>query len=151
MKKLALLALGFASLPAHAAEVGPCLGLDKQPSLVLESRQFAQGGIRVSVVDTEGEPVCCSSHLMIQVKAGSGKACFLVSQKAGNREEFATGWVKVELEKLSANYDPAKGLHLSVPVYLYDFDGTHGNEPVPAGNAKVLVNRSHGAKVTIEN
>src|SRR5215831_18750480 len=50
---------------AQAAEIGPCNDLDRISFLVGQTRSYAEGKIRIAQVDTDGEPVCCSSHLLI--------------------------------------------------------------------------------------
>ena len=57
-----LVALGSA---AGAAEVGPCNDLDRISYLIGQTRSYSEGKIKIASVDTDGEPVCCSSHLLV--------------------------------------------------------------------------------------
>src|SRR5215813_6366189 len=91
---LVLLALGSV---ARAAEVGPCNDLDRISYLVGQTKSYAEGKIRIAHVDTDGEPVCCSSHLLILIPSPDlGSQCFALSQKAGRDSESASGFSNIE-------------------------------------------------------
>jgi hypothetical protein len=80
-----LLALGSV---AKAAEVGPCNDLDRISHLVGQTKSYSEGKIKVAHVDTDGEPVCCSSHLLVFIPSPEiGSQCFAVSQKAASGSE----------------------------------------------------------------
>ena len=76
---------------ASAAEVGPCNELDRISNLVGQTRSFSEGKIRIAHVDTDGEPVCCRSHLIVIIPdpPPAGNA-LQVSQKAANGEKMTT-------------------------------------------------------------
>src|SRR5262245_9851106 len=138
-----LLALGSA---ADAAEVGSCNDLDRVSYLVGQTRAYSEGKIRVAHVDTDGEPVCCSSHLLVIIPAPElGSQCFAVSQKAASSASSARGFSNIELNKLKASYDAQRGLLLSVPYTLYNDGG-----PGRPGTANVRVNLSGKGSVRIE-
>ncbi|MFP7569760.1 hypothetical protein [Marivita sp. S2033] len=79
------------------------------------TRSFANGDIRLIALDTGGEPVCCSAHLMVLFPAPEdpGGLCALISN------DGSLGWAGILLEKATALYDPAIGLTVSVPVIEY--------------------------------
>jgi hypothetical protein len=72
-------------------------------------------------VDTYGEPVCCSAHLIVYIPAKDeiGAACFHISAEAGDGVS-RRGFYKVGLDAARARYEPGEGLTLSVPVEHYD-------------------------------
>ena len=151
MKNLLLFAsLILSSTPALAAQVGYCMGVEDFKQGHLATKKFANGKILVTSVDTDGEPVCCSHHMMIQVKTPQGLICFLVSQKMGDgKDVYPTGYAQIDFDQLNASYEEGKGLHLKVPVYTYDFDNKNGGNPVPAGTAHALVNQHSPVSVRI--
>src|SRR5215813_12511477 len=84
---MVLLAL---ATPVAAAEVGPCEGLDRISFLVGQTKSFSQGKITIAEVDTDGEPVCCSEHLLIFIPSREiGSQCFAVSEKAAKGDGSA--------------------------------------------------------------
>jgi hypothetical protein len=141
----ALLALGSV---AHAAEVGPCNDLDRISFLVGQVRSFAEGKIRIAYVDTDGEPVCCSSHLLVFIPAPDlGSQCFAVSQSAATKDSgSARGFNNIEFSKIKASYDQRRGLLLTVPYTLYNPDGGKGKP----GSTDVRVDLSGKGSVKIE-
>ncbi|GAB4265187.1 MAG: hypothetical protein Kow0013_13100 [Pararhodobacter sp.] len=106
---------------AAGAQVVTDCGWIGSPANIVEpweqhSRTFANGNIRVAWLDTGGEPVCCSSHLLVLSPSGNGsdgpvyRQCRVVSARAGE------GFFAVDVPGITATYDPARGLLLSVPV-----------------------------------
>ena len=89
------------------------------PAFIVEpwenhTKAFANGAIRVAHLDTHGEPVCCSTHLMILVPHPEyGRSCYTIS------DPNQTGWTWMEFSQLTARYDPGRGLIVSVPVAYY--------------------------------
>jgi hypothetical protein len=139
-----LLVLGSA---AEAAEVGACNDLDRISYLVGQTKAYSEGKIRIAHVDTDGEPVCCSSHLLVFIPSPElGSQCFAVSQKAADSSTSARGFSNIELNKLKASYDAQRGLLLSVPYTLYNPDGGPGK----SGTANVRINLSGKGSVRIE-
>ena len=126
---------------AEAAEVGPCNQLDAISLLVGQTRSFSGGKVRIAHVDTDGEPVCCSNHLLVFVfnpDPEIGTQCFAVSQEAAKGDHGARGFSSLDLGRLRASHDRQRGLLLSVPYTLYDLN-KRGGRP---GTVGVRVNVS---------
>src|SRR5215470_19724831 len=99
-----LVALFVAASAAEAAEVGPCDGLDRVSFLVGQTRSYAEGKIRIAHVDTDGEPVCCSSHLLVFIPSREiGSECFAVSQDAATGAGSARGFSNIEFTRIKAS------------------------------------------------
>jgi hypothetical protein len=144
MPSAALVVLGSV---AQAAEVGPCNDLDRISLLVGQTRSYAEGKIRIAHVDTDGEPVCCSSHLLVLIPSTEiGSECFAVSQRAASDSESARGFSNIEFSRIKASYDAQRGLLLTVPYTLYGGQGGKGKP----GSVNVRVNLSDKGSVKIE-
>jgi len=78
-------------------------------------RSFANGAIRVFGLDTI-EPVCCWAHLMVEYPQPGEPypACVLISGEGG------AGFAGLDMANLTARYDPAEGLTVTVPAGRYD-------------------------------
>ena len=125
MRYLWIVLLAIAT-PVGAAEVGPCNNLDRISYLVGQTKSYSQGKITIAAVDTDGEPVCCSAHLLILIPSPEiGSQCFAVSDRAATGDSSARGFNSVAFDRIKASYDPAKGLLLTVPYTLYN-DGRTG-------------------------
>jgi hypothetical protein len=132
---------------AEAAEVGACNDLDRISYLVGQTKSYAEGKIRIAHVDTDGEPVCCSSHLLVFIPSPEiGSQCFAVSEKAAKGSESARGFSSIEFNRIKASYDPRRGLLLNVPYTLYNPDGGRGK----AGSTNVRVTLGDKGSVRIE-
>lgn len=122
----ALAALGPSlALPAQAASLRDCDTFEASArNLVFpverSIRSFANGAIRVIGLDTGGEPVCCSAHVMVLLDRQNepGQTCALISR------EGTMGWAGAEVGAARATYDPATGLRVDVPVRVYDGSGS---------------------------
>jgi len=126
MRWLAAMLIVAASA-ATAAEVGPCGDLDRVSNLVGQTKSYAKGEIRIAHIDTGGEPVCCSSHLLVLIPSDEiGTQCFAVSQKAATPGASARGFSNIGLSRIKASYDPKRGLLLTVPYTLYNLDDRRG-------------------------
>jgi len=144
MRYFLALLIVFASA-AGAAEVGACFDLDRISNLVGQTKSFAEGKIRVAHVDTDGEPVCCSSHLLVFIPSDEiGSQCFAISQRAAKGDRSPTGFSNIEFARIKGKYDQKRGLQLNVPYTLFN-DGQRGKP----GSANVRVNLKKGS-VTIE-
>ena len=144
---LAALAVAMAE-PAVAQVIEPCDGPNGFAAdlrnivepLESATRVYANGAIRVLHVDTLGEPVCCSSHLVILAPDPEdplgGRLCVLLSDAPGS------GFLDVSVPDMSASYDPARGLLIEVPVDRYD--GVQGADPARAERVRVRVNQQTG-------
>ena len=93
------------------------------------SRTYAEGAIRVAMLDTGGEPVCCAAHLLVLSPAGGGdepeyRACRVISAAE------SLGFYDLDIPGIAASSDPARGLLLSVPV-------AHWTEAVDLGRPPI--------------
>lgn len=133
---------------ANAAEVGPCNDLDRISNLVGQTKSFAEGKIRIAHVDTDGEPVCCSAHLLVFIPSPDiGSQCFAVSQKAAKGAAAALGFNSIDFGRIKGAYDPQRGLLLTVPYALYDNE-TGGRGQM--GSASVRIDLRGNGSVRIE-
>lgn len=80
---------------------------------------FANGEVRAIGLDTL-EPACCSAHLMVDFFVASEPfpLCALISGPNGQ------GFSGLRMADLTARYDPATGLTLTVPAGRYDGTGS---------------------------
>ena len=107
------------------------------------ARTYYNGQVRVALLDTGGEPACCSLHLLI-LSPGAAKDepaytdCHVVS----DHDNFGFG--NIDFAKLGARYDAGKGLLISFPFIV-----SNGDDVQKPGTAKIRVNVSSGA-VTVE-
>jgi len=137
-----------AAMPVAAAEIGECNNLDSVSWLVGQTKSFSQGKVKIAHIDTDGEPVCCSSHLLVIIPAPElGSQCFALSQKAASKEdETALGFANIGFDKITTAYDAARGLLLTVPYTLYDSEGGKGKP----GSARVRIDLRGDGSVKIE-
>jgi hypothetical protein len=139
-----LIALGSV---ANATEVGPCGELDRISLLVGQTKPYSEGKIKIAHVDTDGEPVCCSSHLLVFIPSPEiGNQCFAISQKAAIGSESPRGFSNIEFNRIKASYDQQRGLLLIVPYTLYNPQGGRGKP----GTAMVRINLADKGSVRIE-
>jgi hypothetical protein len=130
MRPLLWIALLVLSTPVSAAEVGPCGTLDRVSFLIGQTRSYSAGKITTAHVDTDGEPVCCSAHLLIIIPSPEiGSECFALSDQASRGDSSARGFASVGFDTIKASYDPKRGLLLTVPYTLYN-DGRPGRTRV---------------------
>ena len=107
---------------ARAASIGDCGDLN-DITLIPEpiadhSRSFLSGNVRVTTVDTGGEPVCCSAHALIEVVNEDGwKACFRLSMT----DDQGYAWVYADRAVLLEQDE--KKVYLFVPVEHYAHAG----------------------------
>ena len=136
--------LGLLSAPAMAADLvaGACEGLGSVENLAEPweetSRTFYNGRVRVALSDAI-EPACCWAHVIILLPNPDdelgGRQCVLI-----NRGNFV-GLSGVDFDKMTAKYDPATGLTISLPYRLYDAEeGASG----PLKFGRVIVNLADG-------
>jgi hypothetical protein len=120
--KNALLAVPIclSSLPALAAEITPCDWRASSAALVEpwedNSRSFANGAIRVALLDTV-EPAAAAFHLLILTPpytALGERQCHVISAA----EDM--GYLSLDFAALNADYDPATGLTLDLPGERYE-------------------------------
>lgn len=132
---------------AGAAEIGPCNNLDRISWLVGQTKSYYERKVTIAHVDTDGEPVCCSAHLIVIIPAPDiGTQCFALSQTAAKGEdESPRGFSDLLFNQIKGTYDPKRGLLLTVPYTLYN----EGKKAKPV-TAKVRVNLSGEGSVKIE-
>lgn len=144
---------------AHAA---PALAADTETSAVVgectlgaaaiaepwstQTRTFAQGAIRVAHLDTDGEPVCCPSHLMILSPAGAPPEDYRVCHMVSAQTVAPMGFLHIDVAGIASSYDPERGLLLTVPTRTY-LDANTG--AYSEGTFAVRINQATGA-VTLE-
>lgn len=140
---IAGLAAGLLALasPAAALSVRPCDGVTDLAMNIVEpwgdnSWSFYQGRVRVAVLDTGGEPACCSSHLLVMFadedEPGGGFVCRIVSD-SGER-----GFAGIDPKTVKSAYDPGRGLLVSFGYSVFPQGG--GGEATKPGVGRVRVN-----------
>ncbi len=135
------------SLQASAATISACNWINNVDYIVEpwseSTKTYANGAIRVVHMDTLGEPVCCSSHLMILAPNPNNelgeRSCFLMSSFEG------TGFQYLDVAGIKSSYDAELGLKLEIPVFYYN----HGDDSTP-GKVSVRVRQDNGS-VAIED
>ncbi len=141
--KLLPLVLALAG-PAVAQQVRPCgkggaFQYESTAMAIAEpweanTRSFAGGDIRIAVMDT-GEPALAAYYLMVLFWSGADseadiRYCSLISNGA-------LGFVSMTLDGMSARYDPARGLVVSVPTTFYN----PSDDELEEGLLEVVLNR----------
>jgi hypothetical protein len=145
---IAVLSLLAAALPVAAVEVRECDYAADVRSLAepweKNARSFYNGAVRIALLDTGGEPVCCSQHLLVLLPNNGGpegmdqgKICRIVGDREG------LGYLGIEMQRMRASYD-RRGLLLTFPVHMYG-DGIRNRR----GVARVRINAGAGT-VTAE-
>ncbi len=133
----AALVLGLTAAPALAeVTVKACEGFRASAENVYwtdPTRTFANGAIRLVALDTL-EPVCCVLSVMVVYpsKDEPFPQCRIVSTTSG-------GWANMFLARATAQYDPARGLSVAVPVETY-VDGVNND----ATTVTVTINQATG-------
>ena len=151
-KGIAAALCGLLSLGATAQVVADCDWV-ASPANIQEpwaehTRSFANGAIRVALLDTGGEPACCARHLLIVSPSGNGadepvyRQCHVASAQAG------IGFYDLDVPGIVASYDLTKGLLLSVPVAHWH-EGVGAGRPPIAERLEIRINQATGV-VAIE-
>jgi len=111
-------AAALAAAPAQAATIADCNEY-AMTTFVAEpweqsSRTFYNGQVRLVVTDTDGEPVCCSTWLVVIFPNADdelgGRTCRMVGSASG------LGWTGVDMKGVKSTYAAATGLTITVPV-----------------------------------
>jgi len=132
---------------AEAAVVRDCTDFTANAQNIVQpwekfSRTFYKGQVRVALLDTGGEPVCCSAHLLVLIppnddEPGGGQMCFVISEHSN------FGYGNIGFEKLSTAYDSNRGLLITVPAII-----SNGEDETRNVVLKVRVNvAKHSVKV----
>jgi hypothetical protein len=133
-----LLAAAMLTGAASAATVRDCDDTASARNIVepweKNARTYYKGQVRAALLDTGGEPACCSFHLLLilppnEDEPGSTDTCFIVSQNG------TTGYGHIGFDKIAAAYDAKKGLLLSVPMIV-----SNGDDVQKSGVIKLRVN-----------
>ena len=108
--------LALAAPPAAAQVVDECYGFRASARAVdwtFPTRTYANGDVRLVALDT-GEPALHARHLMVTLPDPEigFQTCALISR------EGDLGWAGMALEDATADYDPATGLVIRVPVTI---------------------------------
>ncbi len=130
---------------AHAVTTSDCDDFRSSAQALAEpweanTRTFLNGAVRIAVMDTGGEPACCSVHLLVLAEKpedGSGPAervCRIISQKD------QLGFMAIDFAGIRTSYTPVHGLNMLVPYRLY-VDGSRSRP----GAARINVNPKTGA------
>lgn len=138
---IAAAALLAAAVPVAAAEVRDCDFAASLQTLVepweKNIRNYYNGSVRVALVDTWGEPACCSTHLLIMIpnndESEHSRICKVVGDKGTN------GYQAIAIDKIRTRYDAARGLLIEYPFKRY-VDGVK----FQPGVARVRVNLQQG-------
>ena len=102
------------------------------------TRTFANGNIRIALLNTGGEPVCCANHLLIvSPHPEHGKGCHVLSNAEGY------GYREVEFEAITSRYEPGVGIMLDIPVGDFDPD-TGGVDSRSRRVVRVQINQATG-------
>lgn len=138
---IAAAALLAAALPVTAAEVRECDFAASLQTLVepweKNIRSYYNGQVRVALVDTWGEPACCSTHLLIMIpnndETEHSRICKVVGDKGAN------GYQAIAIDKIRTRYDAGRGLLIEYPYKRY-IDGAK----FQPGVGRVRVNLQKG-------
>ena len=141
MNRLAAAALA-ALVPAtgNAQMISECSWVTSARNIVEpweeNTRTFAKGAIRVTRLDTGGEPACCSQYLMLTMPhPEGGQACYMIS---GGSSEL--GFLDILFGQMTSAYDPAEGLSITVPVVSMAPDGA-AEDPL---EIRLVANQAQG-------
>ena len=138
-----LLSILFAG-PSLAAEVQECTPETVDVGNIPEpwethSRSFANGAVRIAVLDTV-EPAVGAFYLLVLMDSDDPwRRCRIVAAQA-------SGFAALSLDAMQSAYDPATGLRLSMDVQQFDVET---GRPEPAV-LNVLINQTNGT-VTAES
>ena len=114
--------MALSAIQAGAATVRECDGFEANAQSLAEpweknTKVFLNGAVRIAMIDTGGEPACCSTHLLVlaenKADEPAGRMCRVIS----NRGQEGFEWI--DFAKIQATYNPASGLNLLVPVKFY--------------------------------
>lgn len=144
--KISLIAAAALAFAAHAQAitVRDCDGTTDSARNIVEpweqsSRLYYNKLVRITHLDTGGEPVCCSSHLMVTFpSAGQDEPVYAECKLIGTKD--GAGFLSIDFAKLSAKYDPKTGLTISFPYTTYNDSGDNH----PKGVAKLRLDLKKG-------
>ena len=142
---LAAATMALSVFSANAASVKDC-GDDFKANIQnlaepweKNTKTFLNGSVRIALVDTGGEPVCCSMHLLVLAEAPEdpsgppSRICKIISNTA------EMGFMNINFSKIRSGFSPARGLDLMMPFELY-IDGLKSRP----GVARININPRTG-------
>lgn len=142
---LAAATMALSAFSANAASVKDC-GDDFKTNVQSlaepwekNTKTFLNGSVRIALIDTGGEPACCSMHLLVLAEAPEdpsgppSRICKIVSNTA------EMGFMNIDFTKIRSGFSPARGLDLVMPYELY-IDGLKSR----SGIARINVNLRKG-------
>lgn len=143
---IASAALLAATLPAAAVQVRDCDFAASLQTIVepweKNIRSYYDGKVRVALVDTWGEPACCSTHLVIMIPNNDETAHSRICKVVG--DQGTNGFQDIQVRHIKTRYDPGRGLLIEFPFKRY-VDGIR----FQPGLGRVRVNLQRGT-VTVE-
>lgn len=141
-----LLAAAVVSGAASAATVRGCNDYTSNAQNIVEpweknARTFYKGEVRAALLDTGGEPACCSFHLLLILppnsdEPGNVNTCFVIS------EHGTMGYGHIGFDKIASSYDAKKGLLLTVPMIV-----SNGDDVQKSGVIKLRINLAKSSVV----
>ena len=145
-KALIALLLSLFTVPAFAeASIETCEGPSSIANVTYPweeaTRTFANDKIRIVTVDTGGEPVCCSAHLVILAPDPNDELGNQQCKILSDGQQWQ-GFQYVDLKGVKSSYNATKGLLLSIPVERY-IDGIKSSKAV----IDVRINQATGSIV----
>ena len=130
--------------PAMAQSVGDCTDIATARNLQEPWEQttasYANGDVRIAVIDTM-EPAAAAVHLMVLSPPRNeigDRQCKMVSLQSDGGAPF--GFFNIDFKDRSADYDPARGLVVRMPVYGYNPETGGGDQ----GELTLIINQSTG-------
>ena len=111
------------------------------------TRTYANGAIRVALLDTGGEPVCCAAHLLVLHPSAPDEPTYRQCTRVSATSE-GLGFYDLSIARIAASYDPTRGLLLSVPVFHWHQGMDQGAAPIEE-RMEVRINQATGI-VSIE-
>jgi hypothetical protein len=136
----AALAFSLAAAPALGLEVRECDWAASVQTIAepweKNTKSFYRGQVRVALIDTGGEPVCCSAQLLILIpdraEGAGGRVCRLVGDTG------TMGYESIDFARLTTRYDAGRGLLIAFAFTRYVDGLTHTNG---VGRVRVNVER----------
>lgn len=109
------------------------------------TRSYAEGAIRLALLEDATAPACCRRRLLVLAPAGNGttgRQCLVVAP------DEERGFRDIDIGGVAASYSPQLGLELSVPVWLHR-EGTSADAPAFADRMLLLIDQARGT-VSVE-
>ena len=132
----------IAGIHAQALTVKPCdNNTPTNTAFLVGMKTYSNGLVRVMHVDTDGEPACCSSHLLVYLPGSSEEEvskCFEVTE--------GDVFLSLEIQKIESKYNPSVGLILTFPYSVYDHESTDGSMSKPGAGSIIINLKSNTVK-----